>query len=178
MKIEYMKSIFLILSSFFIIFTCNAFANNELKRVDEKKILPITKLLNAQGVPFFLNFKDNVKKRGYVINFWATWCVPCKKELPDLSSLQFKLKSKNIDVILISIDKKSIKTQLDFLSSYGAKNLIQLFDQNMTLYKSLNLRGIPTTIILNNNGYIVSKHEGILKWGEEKNVKRIITLIN
>ncbi len=49
----------------------------------------------------------------YVVNFWATWCIPCKKELPDLNKM--KIENKDFKVIIISIDKKPIKYQLNFL---------------------------------------------------------------
>ena len=70
-----------------------------------------------------LNNKNNIEKKlfnildfnsKYVVNFWATWCIPCKKELPDLKKM--KIDHKDLKVIIISIDKKSIKDQLNFLT--------------------------------------------------------------
>ena len=69
-----------------------------------------------------LNDEQNIEKKlfnildlnsKYVIYFWATWCIPCKKELPDLKKM--KIDNKDLKVIIISIDKKSIKDQLNFL---------------------------------------------------------------
>ena len=117
-----------------------------------------------------------MKKKGYVINFWATWCVPCKEELPDLSLLKSKIKKYNIDVFTISIDKKDIKDQLKFLSNNSALNLEHFFDKEMKIFKALKLRGIPTTIIVDQNSFIISKHEGILKWGEDEIINKIKSL--
>ena len=117
-----------------------------------------------------------LKKGKVLINFWATWCVPCKEELPDLSLLKSKIKKYNIDVFTISIDKKDIKDQLKFLSNNGASNLDHFFDKEMKIFKALKLRGIPTTIIVNQNGFIISKHEGILKWGEDAIINKIKSL--
>ena len=113
-----------------------------------------------------------------MINFWATWCLPCKKELPDLSLLKLKLHKYKIDVITISIDKKNIKDQLTFLSKNNGSDLTSFFDKKKELYKALKLRGIPTTILVDKNGFIISKHEGIVKWGEDKVVKKIVNLID
>ena len=113
-----------------------------------------------------------------VIKFSAEWCVPCKKELPDLSLLNLKLKKHNIEVLTISIDKKNIKEQLSFLFNNGVSDLNHFFDNDMKIYKALKLRGIPTTILVNKKGLVVSKHEGILKWGEAKVVNDIINLLN
>ena len=69
-----------------------------------------------------LNNEKNIEKKlfnifdlnsKYVVNFWATWCIPCKKELPALKKM--KIDNKDLKVIIISIDKKSIKDQLSFL---------------------------------------------------------------
>ena len=117
-------------------------------------------------------------KKGYVINFWATWCIPCKKEIPDLSLLNLKLKKHNIEVLTISIDKKIIKDQLSFLFNNGASDLDHFFDKEMTIFRALKLRGIPTTVLVNKQGLVISKHEGILKWGEAKVVKNVIKLFN
>jgi thioredoxin-related protein len=81
-------------------------------------------------------------------------------------------------VITISIDKKNIKDQLIFLSKNNGSDLTSFFDKKKELYKALKLRGIPTTILIDKNGFIVSKHEGILKWAEDKVVKKIVNLID
>ena len=76
----------------------------------------------------------------------------------------------------ISIDKKDIKDQLKFLSNNGASNLDHFFDREMKIFKALRLRGIPTTIIVDQNSFIISKHEGILKWGEDEIINKIKSL--
>ena len=119
-----------------------------------------------------LNNEKNIEKElfnifdlnsKYVVNFWATWCIPCKKELPDLK----KMKIENIDlkVIIISIDKKSIKDQLNFLKKNKVNELTAYFDQNMTFFKSLKLRGIPTTLLIKQQN-IIAKKEGIFSYNK------------
>ena len=139
---------------------------------------PAVTILNSKENPIILQLNKDSNKDGYVINFWATWCVPCKKELPDLSLLDQKLEKYKIDVLTISIDKKNIKDQLDFLSKHGASNLTHFFDKKMSIFRAMNLRGVPTTLLVNKTSLVVSKYEGVLKWSEDKIVKEITKLLN
>ena len=99
----------------------------------------------------------------YVVNFWATWCIPCKKELPDLKKM--KIDNKDLKVVIISIDKKPIKDQLNFLKKNKVNELTAYFDQNMTFFKSLKLRGIPTTVLIKKQK-IIAKKEGIFSYNK------------
>ena len=119
-----------------------------------------------------LNDENNIEKNlinildfnsNYVVNFWATWCIPCKKELPDLNKM--KIENKDLKVIIISIDKKPIKDQLNFLKKNKVNELTAYFDQNMTFFKSLKLRGIPTTLLINKQK-IIAKKEGIFSYNK------------
>ena len=163
---------------FLILFSNNTLAADSLKKLNFSMSFPNLAILNSKGKPFILEFPKNTMKNGYVINFWATWCVPCKKEMPDLSLLNLKLKKYNIEVLTISIDKKNIRDQLSFLFNNGASDLNHFFDKDMKIFKALKLRGIPTTVLVNKQGLVVSKHEGILKWGEAKVVDKVIKLLN
>ena len=119
-----------------------------------------------------LNDKNNIEKKlfnildfnsKYVINFWATWCIPCKKELPDLKKM--KIDNKDLKIIIISIDKKSITDQLNFLRKNKVNDLTTYFDKNMILFKSLKLRGIPTTLLIKDQK-IIAKKEGIFSYNK------------
>ena len=119
-----------------------------------------------------LNDENNIEKKlinildfnsKYVVNFWATWCIPCKKELPDLNKM--KIENKDLKVIIISIDKKPINDQLNFLKKNKVNELSAYFDQNMTFFKSLRLKGIPTTLLINQQK-IVAKKEGIFSYNK------------
>ena len=167
----------ILLFFFLILFSNNTLAADSLKKLDASIPFPNLVILNSEEKPFIFDFKTNIMKKSYVINFWATWCVPCKKELPDLSLLNLKLKKYNIEVLTISIDKKNIKDQLSFLSNNGASDLNHFFDKKMVIFKELKLRGVPTTVLVNKLGSVVSKHEGILNWGEAKVVKNVIKLL-
>ncbi len=121
--------------------------------------------------------KTFLKNKSYLINFWATWCIPCKKELPDLTKIYKSLDRKKIEFYIISIDKKNIDEQMDYLKENSIKDLTPLFDPKMKIFRYLQLRGIPTTILINKNGYVVKKHEGILK-NDFKTILEIKSFIN
>ena len=119
-----------------------------------------------------LNDENNIEKNlinildfnsKYVVNFWATWCIPCKKELPDLNKM--KIENKDLKVIIISIDKKPIMDQLNFLKNNKVNELNAYFDKNMTFFKSLKLRGIPTTLLIKQQK-ILAKKEGIFSYNK------------
>ena len=74
-----------------------------------------------------------------------------------------KIENKHFKIIIISIDKKSIKEQLNFLKQNKVSNLITYFDKNMTFFKSLKLRGIPTTLLIREKK-IIAKKEGIFSY--------------
>ena len=167
-----------ILLLYFLILSNNTFAAEYIEKLRDQIQFPILTILNSKEKPIILKLNKDLDKNGYVVNFWATWCVPCKKELPDLSILDQKLEKYKIDVITISIDKKNIKDQIKFLLTNGAFNLTHFFDKEMKIFKAMNLRGVPTTIIVDKTGIVLSKHEGILKWSEDKVVKEIINLLN
>ena len=130
-----------------------------------------------------LNNEKNVEKKlfnifdlnsKYVVNFWATWCIPCKKELPDLKKM--KIDHKDLKVIIISIDKKSIKDQLNFLKKNKVNELTAYFDQNMTFFRSLKLKGIPTTLLIKQQK-IIAKKEGIFSYNQNS-LKEINNFFN
>ena len=136
-------------------------SNSSFQKIDMKLNKNII-LNNEKNIEknLFNIFELNSK---YVVNFWATWCIPCKKELPDLKKM--KIENKDLKVIIISIDKKSIKDQLNFLKKNEVNELTAYFDQNMTFFKSLKLRGIPTTILIKQQK-VRAKKEGIFSYNK------------
>ena len=144
-----------------LIFPFPSLSNSLFQKIDLK--------LNKNII---LNDENNIEKKlinildfnsNYVVNFWATWCIPCKKELPDLNKM--KNENKDLKVIIISIDKKPINDQLNFLKKNKVNELTAYFDQNMTFFKSLRLRGIPTTVLINQQN-IIAKKEGIFSYNK------------
>ena len=87
-----------------------------------------------------------------MLNFWATWCEPCKEEMPSLDRLQNNLELNNIKIFAINISKESLKKINDFFQELNIEHLEPYFDAPITLAKKLSLRGVPTSILFNKEG--------------------------
>ena len=101
---------------------------------------------------FNLNEVDLTNKKGNIVilNFWATWCVPCKKEMPSLETLS-KLYPE-ITIYPINLEKPNKEKTKLFFESIGIKNLKIYFDPEFKLVKSFNMRGVPTSVLIDRNG--------------------------
>ena len=87
-----------------------------------------------------------------LLNFWATWCEPCKEEMPSLDRLQNNSELDNIKIFAINISKESLKKINDFFQELNIEHLEPYFDAPITLAKTLSLRGVPTSILFNKEG--------------------------
>ena len=94
------------------------------------------------------NFRENL----VILNFWATWCEPCKEEMPSLDRLQNNPKLNNLKIFVINISQESLEKVNLFFEELNIKNLEPFFDSPTTLAKKLSLRGVPTSVLLNHEG--------------------------
>ena len=101
----------------------------------------------------------------YILNFWATWCAPCKDEMPSLDKLQAK---DGIFIFPINMEEKNLKNTDKFYKDLNIKNLKIYFDNGLKLVKVFALRGVPTTIILNKNKEMVARISGSLDFADDK----------
>ena len=102
-----------------------------------------------------------------ILNFWATWCEPCKEEMPSLNRLQANKKIKNLKVYPINIGKENLNKVNNFFVELGIDNLQPYFDNPSTLAKTFSLRGVPTTIILNSKGEEFARIIGSINFDDE-----------
>ena len=116
-----------------------------------------------------INLKQKNSKI-YVLNFWATWCLPCKWEMPHLDKLQL---NKNIEVFPINIEVKNQRKTEIFFKSLEIKNLSIFFDSDNKLVNLFRLRGLPTTIILNSDKKEVARVIGAVDVSDEKFIEWI-----
>jgi len=87
-----------------------------------------------------------------LLNFWATWCEPCKEEMPSLDRLQNNSKLSNLKIFPINISQESLKKINDFFKDLNIEYLEPYYDAPTTLAKALSLRGVPTSILFNTEG--------------------------
>jgi thiol-disulfide isomerase/thioredoxin len=94
----------------------------------------------------------NYKGKLLLLNFWATWCAPCREEMPSLDNLQSDNKLSNLKVFPINIGQEDLDKSEIFFKELNIKNLDIYFDSTITLAKKFTLRGVPTTILFNKEG--------------------------
>ena len=98
-----------------------------------------------------INTKDYLGKL-VIINFWATWCAPCKKEMPSLDNLYQDSRFKNLEVFAVNIEESKNVNIKTFFEDLNIKELSIFFDKDLNLVNEFKLRGVPTTILINKNG--------------------------
>ncbi len=154
----------------FIFLLSNSFA----KETPNIKNLVINKELKTYKNLAFLDSKqeivklDNYKGKLVILNFWAIWCAPCKKEMPSLDSLKSNKSLDNLEIFPINIGKDNLKKSLKFYSELDIKNLEIYFDNPITLTKELSLRGVPTTIIFDRKGKEFARIIGSIDFSDER----------
>ena len=153
----------------FFFLLSNAFAND----VPNIKNIVINKELKTYNNLVFLDSKqeivelNNYKGKLVILNFWATWCAPCKKEMPSLDSLKSNKVLDNLEIFPINIGKDNFKKSQKFFSELKIKNLEIYFDSPITLTKELSLRGVPTTIIFKRRGQEFARIIGSIDFSDE-----------
>jgi thiol-disulfide isomerase/thioredoxin len=95
---------------------------------------------------------DDFKGKLLILNFWATWCAPCREEMPSLDGLQSNSNFDNLKIFPINIGQENFSKSDTFFKELGIQNLEIYFDAPITLAKKFSLRGVPTTILFNKKG--------------------------
>jgi thiol-disulfide isomerase/thioredoxin len=157
----------------FIFLTSNVFAND----VSEIKNIVIHKDLKAYDNVIFLDKNEqkiNIKEFNgnlILLNFWATWCEPCKEEMPSLDRLQSNQNLNNLKVFAINISQESVKKVDIFFRDLNIKNFEPYFDAPTTLAKTFSLRGVPTSILINKKGKEFARIIGSIDFDDKKFIK-------
>ncbi len=156
----------LILFTFLI---TNALANE----LPDLKNLVVHKIPKTYDNVIFLDDADeeiniqNLDTKLIILNFWATWCEPCKEEMPSLNRLQVNQKLKNLKIYPINIGKENLNKVKSFFAELDINNLEPYFDNPSTLAKTFSLRGLPTTILLNSKGEEFARIIGSINFDDE-----------
>ena len=137
----------------------NLIINKEFKKYEGLSFLDVKKnQLNLN------DFKGNL----ILLNFWATWCAPCKEEMPSLDKLQINQNLNNLKIFPINVGQDNVENSLFFYEDLGIKNLEIYFDSPITLAKKFGLRGIPTSILFNKEGLEFARIIGSIDFEDKK----------
>lgn len=131
----------------------------------------------ADGTGAVKNLSD-WKGRVVLLNLWATWCAPCRKEMPELAQLQKLLGSADFEVVAISQDLKGADASAAFLKESGADNLALYVDPKATALAALQSVGLPTTVLIDRNGKEVGRLLGPADWASLDAQKLVEALLN
>jgi thiol-disulfide isomerase/thioredoxin len=136
--------------------------------------LPDLTFEDAQGKPRKLS---EWRGRTVLLNLWATWCVPCRKEMPALESLQTKLGGPDFEVVAVNIDTRDPQKPRNFLKEANLNGLGYFTDQNAKVFQDLKeigrALGMPTSVLVDAQGCEIGTIAGPAEWGSEDAVKLI-----
>ncbi len=104
------------------------------------------------------------KGRVVVLNLWATWCAPCRKEMPDLAKLQAALGGPDFEVVALSVDRKGLEASQAFLKEIGVTNLAAYSEPEAKSLSALQALGLPATVLIDRNGKEAGRLLGPADW--------------
>ena len=141
-----------------------------------KNLIVYSEAKKLKNIEFKNNFNEIIRLNDYrgklvILNFWATWCSPCKKEMPYLDTLQSINKLENLKIFPINVGKEKIEKAEKFFLELKIKNLDIYFDDAAKLANLFSLRGIPTSIIINKEGEEFARIMGAIDFTDKKFVE-------
>jgi thiol-disulfide isomerase/thioredoxin len=132
--------------------------------------LPPIEFADGEGAAKSLaDFKGKV----VLLNIWASWCVPCREEMPALDKLETELGGKDFAVVAVNIDKGGPDKARDFLAETGATHLPLYTEPSSKLFAALKAVGMPTTLVLDRDGREIGRLVGPADWSSPE-AKRVI----
>ena len=153
----------------FIFLISNTFANetpNIKNLIINKELKEYTNLTVLDDQNNQINLSD-YKGNILLLNFWATWCAPCKEEMPSLDLLKSNKDLDNLKIFPVNVGQDNVEKAKKFFDDMNIKNLNLYFDESINLTKKFALRGIPTSILLNKNGKEFARVIGSIDFNEE-----------
>jgi thiol-disulfide isomerase/thioredoxin len=111
---------------------------------------------------------SNYKGKLLILNFWATWCAPCREEMPSLDNLQSDDKLNNLQIFPINIGQEDLLKSKIFFEELNIQNLEIYFDPTVALAKKFSLRGVPTSILFNKEGKEFARIIGSIDFNDKK----------
>ena len=154
----------------FIFLITNSFAN---ENPNIKNLIISKDPVKHASLTFFDSANKQITLDDYagnliILNFWATWCAPCREEMPSLDQLMINSNLENLKIFPINVGNDDFEKTKDFFNDLKIKNLEPYFVSTMTLAKKLSLRGIPTTIFIDKEGKEFARVVGSIDFVDKK----------
>ena len=152
-----------------------ALREGTMKKLSFSEPTPVSEkaFTDAQGGEFTLaDFNGKI----VLVNFWATWCAPCRKEMPMLSELQTEFGGEDFEVVTIATGRNSVPGIQKFFADIGVDNLPVYLDPKQKLARDMAVLGLPITVLLNEEGQEIARMRGDAEWNSES-AKAIISAL-
>nr|WP_280284376.1 TlpA disulfide reductase family protein [Pseudomonas sp. BN415] len=132
------------------------------------------RFVDGEGKPRSLaDFRGKV----VLLNLWATWCAPCRQEMPTLDRLQAKLGGNDFQVVALSLDQDGVLVVRDFYREIGIQHLQIFVDEQMQAIQSLSAFGLPVTLLLDREGREISRKAGEAEWDRPEVIEYVQSVI-
>ena len=144
-----------------------ALRTGDMKKLNfaaEARPLPAVGLVGLDDAPRSL---DEFRGKWVVLNFWATWCPPCRKEMPGLDRLQAAMGGDTFEVVTVATGRNAVPGIEKFMAEAGVTRLTILRDPKTELARAMGIMGLPVTVILNPEGQEVARMMGEAEWDSE-----------
>jgi thiol-disulfide isomerase/thioredoxin len=147
-----------------------AFEKSPQSQIKIKKLEKIVRV--PTDVPFFDGdnnkyYFEEFEGKTIVLAFWATWCAPCIKELPELDILKKDFRKLPVEIIAISEDFQGSPIIREFYKDNEIRNLRIYHDYGNALFRALNVAGLPSTFIIDPDGVVTTLLEGAVTWNDD-----------
>ena len=141
-----------------------------LTMVETPRDIPSSEFLDARGERVDLgDFKGSY----LLVNVWATWCEPCREEMPALDQLARDLGDRNIRVMPVSIDLNGAVSVEGFYERHNLNDLPVYVDPSQNIMQSLNVFGIPTTVLIDPAGREIGRMVGPAQWDSQETLDQL-----
>ena len=143
-------------------------SRNQFAFLRPQEPAPMTPILAEDGSIMVL---DRYRGKVILLNLWATWCVPCVRELPALDRLQSALGGRDFTVMALSIDAADMAVPVSFVRGLGLKNLDVYLDFTGTVAKAFPLYGLPITYLIDQRGLVIGYIVRAADWDSPEAMK-------
>ena len=155
-----------------VIITFSTFSSHSKDLNLPKNLIIYEKIKEYKDVSFRNIFNKDINLIDYegklvLMNFWATWCEPCKEEMPSLDKLAVDKNFNNLGILAINIGQEKMSKIEQFYTKTKIENLDIFYDTDVRLAKKFLLRGVPTTLIINKEGKEIARVVGSINFQDE-----------
>ncbi|MEM8825067.1 MAG: TlpA disulfide reductase family protein [Pseudomonadota bacterium] len=143
-------------------------------RVVEPFVPPVTGYAMVDGTPGDMSaYAGDV----VVLNFWATWCAPCRAEMPSLQALQDELQDEGLEVVTVAFGRHNPMAMTRFWEEAGLTTLPLHLDADTAMAKGLGVVGLPHTFLLDRSGQVIAEFRGEADWAAPETVALMRSLL-